>query len=1010
MSRRTVSLAADRRGRVPFAVVGVLLLVSSLVLATTLRPNPAPSETAVERAVGEMTATSQTAVRDGVATASRRAAADPVVEPANTTVGAALNDSRPFRSALRLRVYLQVRDRLGRLSTTGDGVTATASLPAVNTTSGYEAAIERVHLDRAGANNTSVEATVENVTVTVRRSGEVVTRRNVTHTVTVPTPILHVHERVRTYETRLNNSLARPGLAQRTTARLYPITWARGYAQFGGAPIDNVVTNRHVSLATNGALLGVQRSVFGRSDQAGRQALAEATAATGIEDVVAPQTSGAFADTVLGQAQYTPASQNISTGSDIDAPTPNETMRIGVNETADAAFDSVANTTELNALVHEVYSADVRVVTERESLGGGRPDRPDSPGEGWAFDGEYTTTSATVDGNVSARPSAPSGWHTLDGFGRTVTVTHRRVASWTNPDAQVTTQQTVATRTEQFEVRAVIVGRHANDSVAPVRGIETAHERGAGPFDGENLADIEPAAETALLGNTSRDGAAEAMALGEFDRGTTTVTGEYSLSMSTWLYEDLRGLRETVRDINTTVERGAVGSFEANPARQLHRRLEARRSRLISVPDTYNSTAERARIAARIAYVDAVSARLADRSDHHSAVESNVGAQLRNRTGGSLSGLRRALTARETRVPRTRPTPTGPAGPVRTRVDAQPQYLTLASVSSAQSPAVNGSEHPLVARNVNVFSIPYGNAATAALDTAAGNSNGVTIASAALTLRAANETNASASNATLRTNRSALQDSVADANGHVTAALAEEVRAQTDANRSASRDIVEDAMSRWETTADRGLAIANDSAASAIADVADERRNLDAVEEDWLRIRLDRTTTTALATAGARPEEGVVNRTANNVRRVARNRLQTAIEDRTTREVQDVAQRRLGKRVLPAGLPVAPPVAPWYATTNVWWVTVEGEYARFTVSARHGTTATGGTTMQYAREDESVTIDADGDGEAERLGRNTRLSFHVETGVVMVVPPKPRGVGDKNGNSVETSAGWPEPG
>ena len=60
---RTVSLAADERARVPFAVVGVLLLVSSLVLATTLRPDPAPENTDVERAMAELTAASGTAVR-----------------------------------------------------------------------------------------------------------------------------------------------------------------------------------------------------------------------------------------------------------------------------------------------------------------------------------------------------------------------------------------------------------------------------------------------------------------------------------------------------------------------------------------------------------------------------------------------------------------------------------------------------------------------------------------------------------------------------------------------------------------------------------------------------------------------------------------------------------------------------------------------------------------------------------------------------------------------------------
>lgn len=107
---------------------------------------------------------------------------------------------------------------------------------------------------------------------------------------------------------------------------------------------------------------------------------------------------------------------------------------------------------------------------------------------------------------------------------------------------------------------------------------------------------------------------------------------------------------------------------------------------------------------------------------------------------------------------------------------------------------------------------------------------------------------------------------------------------------------------------------------------------------------------------------------------------------------------------------MAPPFTPWYATTNVWWVTVEGEYARFAVTASHGSPTTPGATTTYARDGEQVHLDVDEDSRPELLGRSTRLSVRAQTGVVVVVPPKPRGVGDKDGVAVETSAGWPRPG
>jgi len=80
------------------------------------------------------------------------------------------------------------------------------------------------------------------------------------------------------------------------------------------------------------------------------------------------------------------------------------------------------------------------------------------------------------------------------------------------------------------------------------------------------------------------------------------------------------------------------------------------------------------------------------------------------------------------------------------------------------------------------------------------------------------------------------------------------------------------------------------------------------------------------------------------------------------------------------------------------------------VVAGHGPPGTPSATVRYVREDNAVTLDVDGDGSDEQLGHNTRISFRADTGVVVAVPPKPRGVGDKDGNAVETSSGWPEAG
>ncbi|MFB6223223.1 MAG: hypothetical protein ABEH86_06070 [Haloarcula sp.] len=994
----------DTRGRVPFALLGVLLLVSSLTLAPTFVTESVPSETAVERALDQATAETQVAVRDGVATAGKQAAANPVVTPANTSTGRVLNDSTPFHDSLRVRVYLQVADRLERVSGRSGDVTVTASLPAVADADSLRAAKHRVSVERAGPNETAMRATVEGVVLTVRRNGEVVSTRRQSPTVVVPTQALMLHDQVSTYQTRLNNSLDKPGLSQRMTARLYPIAWARGYAQYGGAGIENVIANRHVSLATNGALLGVQRSTFGRSDPAGRRALTEATALTGIEDVVRGSHGTASSRAVLDRARYKPVSETPPRPKSTDRPSPDDSMTVGVNGTADTAFRTATEPETLTETLEDAYTVEVALEIDEQYLGGGPPSKPPSPGANWTLVDERTSDSVETVGHTSGSVATPDGWHTLETFSRSVERQYRRTAVWQNGESR---RYTTATSTAHYRVTVAVVGRHHGRSPAPNSSIRTAHDASASPLNGSNLADVEPKAMDRLVDNVGgRDGVAEQVVDGGLEQTEATVIADRPPGLQDWVYRDLMRLRGTVRNTSVTVERGRVGSFETNPPRELHKRLTQRQSRLVDAPETYDSAAQKARIAARVTYLNEVEATLDEQATAREGSREQVDAQLAERTEGSLRDLRHGLTARETRVPRSRPVPTGPAGPVRTQVDTQTPYLTVAELDESRYRALNGSEHPLVARNVNVFTVPYGDAADAVTEGAFESADRVRLATAASTLAAANQTLAGESNATLAAKRDALQKEITAANEEMTVALWLTVQRETDAEKEESKAIVTAAMTPWETPEDRALALANGSAHDRVARVAGDRLNLTRVERDRLRLTL-------LATVDApatRPTAESTDGTASAVRTVARDELSRALADAGKRRATQVAKERLGTDRLPAGLPLAPPVTPWYATTNIWWVTVEGEYARFAVSASHGPPGDPGAQTTYARDGSTVSLDVDDDGESERLGTADRISFRADTGVVVVVPPKPRGVGDKDGNAVEESTGWPDAG
>lgn len=81
-------------------------------------------------------------------------------------------------------------------------------------------------------------------------------------------------------------------------------------------------------------------------------------------------------------------------------------------------------------------------------------------------------------------------------------------------------------------------------------------------------------------------------------------------------------------------------------------------------------------------------------------------------------------------------------------------------------------------------------------------------------------------------------------------------------------------------------------------------------------------------------------------------------------------------------------------------------WARFAVRTRRGVP---GAALRCVRDGLTARLDGDGEGEAERLGRDERVPFETSTAVAVAVPPGGRDVGDVDGDADERSAGWPQP-
>lgn len=144
----------------------------------------------------------------------------------------------------------------------------------------------------------------------------------------------------------------------------------------------------------------------------------------------------------------------------------------------------------------------------------------------------------------------------------------------------------------------------------------------------------------------------------------------------------------------------------------------------------------------------------------------------------------------------------------------------------------------------------------------------------------------------------------------------------------------------------------------------------------------------------------------------AMSHVKDAVAKRVKSEVSDTLEKQFNESVseIPAGIPLVPPLGNWVATMNVWSVTVRGQYARFAVETPRRTPGAGDASLNYVRNGSNATLDIDEDGEAEVLGRASRVTFTTRTAVMVVVPAGGMGVGDIDGVAIEESKGWAIPG
>jgi len=779
--QRGPALFADSRGRVPFAIIAVLLLLSAVALVGYLETRESgETETDATLAVDRTDGAIQTTLRDATASAAQQAAAEPLTTPANTSFGNALDADRPFASYLEALVYLEAVERFDETGQRVGDVETTVSLPGIHDIESFEAALDRVSVTGDGAGLLTV--TLDGVETTATRDGDPVASQTETVEVSVPTPVLRQHERTEQFQQRLDAGVTDAGsFSQRFNTRIYTLGWFRGYAQYGGAPVTEVIANRHIEPSANSALYRTQQDVFGAVDPTLENAVRRGwfcMVAQDAEDIYGEYTAGQpdVAEDICEASEWILGEKH--TGELPDAPDVldmlgevpgmDEEHTIGVNETAYAPLRSlVAGDGEysIEAAIERAFTIETDVdtewtVTDPPAFDHGVP-------EGWTrIDTERTQTGLGVEGGsvTPGEPAVDDSYVEFSNVGVSLEITE--TVLWETESGSL--NQTTAGETLEVTL-ALELSEHETAPGLHVAAFDNAsvdREYEIGPTDSsestvptpafENYAGSESRVPEAVLGGADLDALEDWLAS---NWGEVTYTENLTLparqnatlepdpvdrtALVTTAVDDITGIQESVEDITHTFERTDLvhEAGETGPVGELATAVATEREAHLAREEPYENVGQRAVYEVRHAYFETLVDDLESVDEAHGAVMGDLDDHLDDVDSGlddALSFLQQGNTGDE---PAGQPIASPELVPEITyQVRGSPTYLAGEPVTTEEVPAVaqNETVAPFAAKNHNHLKLPYDSVIGGILDTVL-NALGFGSPDAELTLRTAGE-------------------------------------------------------------------------------------------------------------------------------------------------------------------------------------------------------------------------------------------------------------------------------
>jgi len=279
--QRTISLAEDRRARVPFAVIAALLLLSSGTLIFLLEKREEPQKT---RDPAESATETRSAVKSAMKEAAEesleKAGEKPVTKPADTPAGRALSESSTFEDYVKLRYYLNLQRRLDRIERQQSrirdaNVSIEVKLPRARyEEESIENAIDRIEINRTDKQNppgspTSgtaveyVELDAGTVPIVIYEDGEEVYNDSIAMSTTSQSAVFDLHEKTEDFQASFNEEIY---------GGMYPVLTAMIYGtatleRFLGEPtsafaFDKQITSLEIREVLNGMAYASMRSTF----------------------------------------------------------------------------------------------------------------------------------------------------------------------------------------------------------------------------------------------------------------------------------------------------------------------------------------------------------------------------------------------------------------------------------------------------------------------------------------------------------------------------------------------------------------------------------------------------------------------------------------------------------------------------------------------------------------------------------------------------------------------------